>query len=152
MAGKMNISTNGGDIICRNNSRAIVLDTYYYSNWSADVPADAISTDYYDMVSGKLCYQLNAGRSEENQAWFQTLSEDRFPVPDNRHLPVWLFAGSYVNDSPDGIGTIQNSKFKIQNSEGEAIYNLNGQRVNGQWSNGKWPHGIYIINGRKTLR
>ena len=64
MAGKMNISTNGGDIICRNNSRAIVLDTYYYSNWSADVPADAISTDYYDMVSGKLCYQLNAGRSE----------------------------------------------------------------------------------------
>ncbi|MBQ7461416.1 MAG: CotH kinase family protein [Bacteroidaceae bacterium] len=152
MAGKMNISTNGGDIICRNNSRAIVLDTYYYSNWSADVPADAISTDYYDMVSGKLCYQLNAGRSEENQAWFQTLSEDRFPVPDNRHLPVWLFAGSYVNDSPDGIGTIQYSKFKIQNSEGEAIYNLNGQRVNGQWSNGKWPHGIYIINGRKTLR
>ena len=181
MAGSMNISSEGGDVICRNNSRAIVQDTYYYTDWNGTVPEAATSTDDYDMASGKLCYQLNAGRMEEKRAWYQTLDEDRYPLPDNRHLPVWYYDGSYVNESPDGIETIHNSQFIIHKSEGEAVYNLNGQMVNGKWSNGKcpndqmvngkwsngkwsngqmvngkwsngkYPHGIYITNGKKII-
>ena len=164
MTGKINISSNGGDIICRNNSRAIIIDTYYYSDWKANAPADAIRADYYDLVCGKLCYQLNAGRSEEKQAWFQTLSEDCFPVPDNRHLPVWLFAGSYVNDSPDGIEAIHNSsqssgaggtQFII--NDGTSVYDLSGRRVNTEaTSSFSTPHsslqkGIYIKGGKKIV-
>ena len=143
MAGNMNISSNGGDIICRNNSRAILLDTYYYSDWDAGVPADAISTDWHDMASGKLCYQLNAGRSEERQAWFQTLDEDHYPVPDNRHLPVWQYANSYINESPDAIRPqIANEKWL-----NDKWYDLSGRRINSM------PvHGIYIMNGKKMVR
>ena len=143
MTGNMNISSNGGDIICRNNSRAILLDTYYYSDWDAGVPADAISTDWHDMASGKLCYQLNAGRSEERQAWFQTLDEDHYPVPDNRHLPVWQYANSYINESPDAIRPqIANEKWL-----NDKWYNLSGRRINSM------PvHGIYIMNGKKMVR
>ena len=143
MAGNMNISSNGGDIICRNNSRAILLDTYYYSDWDAGVPADAISTDWHDMASGKLCYQLNAGRSEERQAWFQTLDEDHYPVPDNRHLPVWQYANSYINESPDAIRPqIANAKWL-----NDKWYDLSGRRINGLPA-----HGIYIMNGKKMVR
>jgi len=149
MAGKMNISSSGGDIICRNNSRAILLDTYYYSDWNADTPADAIRTDYHDMASGKLCYQLNAGRTEERMAWFQTLDEDHFPVPDNRHLPVWIYAGSYVNDSPDGLMTMQS--VQCETRHGEGVYTISGQMVNGKLSNGKYPQGIYIKDGKKIV-
>ena len=145
MAGKMNISSNGGDIICRNNSRAIVLDTYYYSNWNAGVPAEAIRTDSYDAANGKLCYQLNAGRKGDRQAWFQTLAEDHFPVPDNRHLPVWYYAGSYINEDPDGLETIQNPKSKIQNDE--AVYDLSGRRILTKPS-----RGVYIQHNRKYVK
>jgi len=154
MAGKMNISSASGDIICRNNSRAIVQDTYYYSDWEATVPAAAISTDFYEMSSGKLCYMLNAGRTEEKQAWFQTLSEDSFPVPDNRHLPIWLYAGSYINESPDGIEAIQNSsqssgaggtQFTIHSNG--TMYDLSGRQL----SNCQIQRGIYIKDGRKFI-
>ena len=154
MAGKMNISSASGDIICRNNSRAIVQDTYYYSDWEATVPTAAISTDFYEMSSGKLCYMLNAGRTEEKQAWFQTLSEDSFPVPDNRHLPIWLYAGSYINESPDGIEAIQNSsqssgaggtQFTIHSNG--TMYDLSGRQL----SNCQIQKGIYIKDGRKFI-
>ena len=142
MAGKMNISTANGDIICRNSSRAILLDTYYYSDWGATAPADAVSTDNYDMVSGKLCYQLNAGRSEGNHAWFQTLDEDQFPVPDNSHLPVWLYAGSYINENPDGMdGQMINAK-----QPNDECYDLSGRRILGRPA-----QGIYIKDGKKIV-
>ena len=62
-------------------------------------------------------------------------------------------------DSADGIGKIQNSKFsdalaprradkarnKIQN-EADAIYNLAGQRLS------KMQRGINIVNGKKILK
>ena len=167
MVGNLNISSSGGDVICRNNDRAIMSATYYLSpangNWG--VSSEAISTDTYDMVSGKLCYLLNVGRSEKDQTWFQTLDEDRYPLPDNRHLPVWLYEGAYVNESPDGIETMQNPKSNIQNDG--IIYDLSGRQiVNGasrlqshlgakaseKSSNNKLHRGIYINNGKKYVK
>lgn len=159
MAGKMNISSYGGDIICRNNSRAILFDTYYLSDWNADAPTDAIRTDSYDTASGKLCYQLNAGRTDDKRVWFQTLAEDAFPVPDSRHLPVWYYEGAYINESPDGIDRINNEEFTTHNDG--AVYDLAGRKVfqgtspkgSGEGAvNGQLPKGIYIKNGRKYVK
>lgn len=50
---------------------------------------------------------------------------------------------TYVWDDPNGIETIQNSQFKIQNN---SIYNLAGQRVS------KPAKGLYIIDGKKMLK
>ena len=140
MLGRMNISAEGGDIICRNNIRTIVLDTYYHLDWDISSPTDAISTDWYDMACGKLCYQLNAGRKDGRQAWFQTISEDSYPVPDNRHLPVWYFDNAYYNESPDGIETIDNGQWRMDNP----IFDLSGRRVVGTPA-----RGIYIRDGKK---
>lgn len=140
MMGKMNINSEGCDIICRNNSRAIILDTYYHIDWNISEPTDAISTDSYEMASGDLCCLLNAGRSEERQAWFQTLNEDNYPVPDNRHLPVWYYEGSYINEDPDGIQIVRNQETKAT----DEIYDLSGRRILGTPT-----RGIYIMNGRK---
>ena len=143
MAGTMNLSTEGGDVICRNNTNAIIADTYFLPGWSATVPADAIATDTYEARSGALCCLLNDGRAEERQAWFQTLDEDFLPVPDNRHLPVWFFDGTYVNESPDGLSAqLANGK-----SSDEKWFDLSGRRVLGTPS-----RGIYITNGKKVLR
>ncbi len=147
MAGAMNIRTEGCDVICRNSSSAILSDTYFLPGWSAGIPADAISTDSLEMGSGQLCCLLNAGRTEEKQAWFQTLDEDPFPVPDNRHLPVWPYGESYYNESPDGIETVHDSQFITDNNE--AVYDLSGRKIaNGKWLNGK-SQGIYITEGKK---
>ena len=143
MLGEMNISSSGGDVICRNPNNAILLNTYYYTDWAASRPADAISTDWYEMASGKLCYLLNDGRTEEKQAWFQTLEEDSYPLPDDRHMPVWLYEGDYYNESPDAIlAPMANGKW----ADGQ-IYDLSGRRINGLPR-----HGIYIVNRKKMLR
>ena len=147
MAGGMNISSEGGDIICRNNSRAIILDTYYLTDWNTGQATEAISTNAYDMACGKLCCQLNAGRSEERQAWFQTLDEDRYPVPDNRHLPVWYYEDAYVNESPDGLKEMHNSQ--ITNHNNGTIYDLSGRNVQSSMFNVQLRKGIYIKEGKK---
>lgn len=152
MLGKMNISSEGGDIICRNNRSAIILDTYYHIDWNISEPTDAVSTDWYDMACGKLCYQLNAGRSEERQAWFQTLSKDSYPVPDNRHLPVWKYDNAYYNESPDGIDEMKDDELKGFSStkskkNNGATYDLSGRII----VNGQLPRGIYIIDGHKVV-
>ena len=142
MIGNMNISSNGGDIICRNNSRAILFDTYYITSWSGSVPIDAISSDIFDMMHGKLCYELNAGRSEDQQVWFQTLDEDRYPVPDNRHLPVWYYEGSYFNENPDAIDIVALPR----REDKKGIYDLSGRRIIGTPT-----RGIYIKDGKKIV-
>lgn len=55
------------------------------------------------------------------------------------------FVLNFGEDDADGIGSIQNSKFKIQN-DNEAIYNLAGQRLN------KMQKGINIVKGKKILK
>ena len=103
MIGNMNISPSGGDVICRNSGNAFLEDTYYLSEWNAGVPAEAISTNHEDMANGKLCYQLNAGRTDDRRAWYQTLAQDEFPIPDKRHLPVWLNGESFTNENPSTV-------------------------------------------------
>ena len=53
---------------------------------------------------------------------------------------------NFDEDDADGIGLIQNSKFKIQN-EGEGWYDLSGRKLSGKPEKG----GIYIHNGKKVL-
>ena len=50
----------------------------------------------------------------------------------------------------DGIGPIQNSKFKIQN--GAEVYDLSGRKVNSKFKiqDSKLPKGIYVVNGKKV--
>ena len=69
----------------------------------------------------------------------------------NDNFSDWKYAvWQFVSTVDDGIETIQNSKFKIQN---EAIYDLSGRKI----VDGKLSHfshlkkGIYIINGRKVV-
>ena len=52
-----------------------------------------------------------------------------------------------LNFGEDEATSIQNSKFKIQNEEGTAWYNLDGRKLNGKPS----QKGIYINNGRKVI-
>ncbi len=59
---------------------------------------------------------------------------------------IKAFVMNFEEDDADGIGLIQNSKFKIQN-EGEEWYDLSGRKLSGKPEKG----GIYIHNGKKVL-
>ena len=56
----------------------------------------------------------------------------------------------YTRGNPTGLTAIDNGQ--QTRGDGDAIYNLAGQKVNGKWSDGKLPRGIYIINGKKVLK
>ena len=57
----------------------------------------------------------------------------------------------FPEDEETGVGSIQNSKFKIQN--GGEVYDLSGRKINFQLStfNSQLKKGIYIVNGKKVL-
>ena len=59
---------------------------------------------------------------------------------------IKAFVMNFDEDDADGIGLIQNSKFKVQN-EGEGWYDLSGRKLSGKPEKG----GTYIHNGKKVL-
>ena len=116
----------------------------------------ATAVNAEQLASGEVCYKLNGDQTEIN--WYQTLPSsdatveaDPYPVLFDTSLRVWFSNGSYTNDNPDGIKTIDNEQRTMGNA---AIYNLSGQRIdNSQFSihNSQLKHGIYIVNGKKTV-
>lgn len=87
------------------------------------------ASDGYSMQPMSYCFTAYDPRTFENLP----LVNDRIEVV----LPAGTGEGT-------GIETVQDSRFKVQDSE--ATYNLNGQRVNSSY------RGIVIQNGRKVLR
>ena len=79
-----------------------------YSNMGAQ--ATRCSAD--DILSGKLCYQLNGGKTMD-PIWYQTIGEDAYPVLDSTHRVVLRGEdGSYYNvtflaGDVDGNGIIE---------------------------------------------
>ena len=53
------------------------------------------------------------------------------------------FVLMFDDDGATSIGSIQNSKFEIQN--GAEVYNLSGQRLS------RMQKGVNIVNGKKVL-
>ena len=96
----------------------------------------ATTVNAEQLRSGEICYKLNGDQTEIN--WYQTIGEDEFPVLDNSHGIVIIQDGIYT-----GIETIDNRQQTTDN--GQAIYNLSGQRLN------KMQKGINIMNGKKVL-
>lgn len=141
MAGSFTCDSEGCNMICRNSSNAILINTYYLSHRDVPVPSDAICTNAYDMAQGALCYQLNMGGTDGKQAWYQTLNADAHPVPDSRHETVWLHEGMYVNEAPDAILA------PLARTKATGIYDISGRRLTGT------PHrGFYIVNNKKYVK
>jgi hypothetical protein len=143
--GNFNVGTNGGDIICRNNSLLLQDNCYYFSDWNVDIPRGVKKTNSTDYKNGALCYLLNGNRKDGDMAWYQTLDRDPYPVPDANHLPVYLWHdGTYHNDDETSLTPA------LSQREGEqAVYDLSGRKI----ANGQRPiaKGLYIVNGKKKI-
>lgn len=114
-----------------------------YNCYSTYPDKCATVIDATQVSSGELCYLLNQGNDEEATVWYQTIGLDDYPIFDTSHAEVLLAEdGTYYNEDLDGIETIQNSKFKIQ----DAVYDLSGRRVNS-----RFKKGVYILNGKKII-
>lgn len=91
------INSYGSDLLARNSSKVISSNNYFQGVWDAANDCGITLLTEKPVESGEACYLLNAGRTGNNMVWYQTLGEDNFPLPDNRHLPVWFIEGFYVN-------------------------------------------------------
>lgn len=89
--------------------------------------------------SNKLYFPASDRTIGSCRAYFQ------LDLDDSSHVKAFVM-NFREEDDADGIGLIQNSKFKIQN-EGEGWYDLSGRKLSGKPEKG----GIYIHNGKKVL-
>ena len=89
------------------------------------------AAEFDDVVSGKLCYDLNEGAG--STVFYQTLGTDEHPVLDATHGIVILKDGQYVNGEENAIETVSVSKMT------EGVYTLSGIRV------GSTHRGLTII-------
>ena len=75
-----------------------------------------------DVVSGKLCYDLNEGAGKT--VYYQTLGSDEHPVFDPTHGVVIKDGENYVNEGTEGIETVAKA---AANAEA-AVFSVSGVR------------------------
>ena len=92
-----------------------------------NVSTDTKKITKTDITGGKLCYLLNAGRSDENVLWRQNLKGtapvDGHPVLNSTHHIVFLDDQGYYN-IVDALEPLPAADAAI-----EGIYDLNGRRL-----------------------
>jgi len=137
---------NGSGLCGLITSGAIISNCYTTRGTIGDHEGSTLDNCYWgeEAVSmaptGELCYKLNGDQS--TIVWFQTLSEDAYPVLDATHsVVVKNEDGSYGNIT--GVEEIHNAQFIMHNND--AIYDLSGRKV----SKDNVSKGIYIIDGQK---
>ena len=141
--------TYGGAFVgrLRSHANSQFLNNYWLQgsapNASGENGITANVVNEEQLASGEVCFKLNG--DAEIPAWYQTLSEDAYPVLDPTHKVVlYDEINGYHNEGdedPDGISTIEHSTLNIEHS----IYNMAGQRLS------KPQKGINIVNGKKIL-
>ena len=75
-----------------------------------------------DVVSGKLCYDLNEGAGKT--VYYQTLGSDEHPVFDPTHGVVIKDGENYVNEGTEGIETVA----KVSTNAEAAVFSVSGVR------------------------
>lgn len=88
--------TWGNLTFVRNPGNAI-LNNCYYLNPLDVVDANAKHISAEELVNGAACYALNVGNTQD--AWFQTLDVDMFPVPNPSHAKVYRIGRSHCDGS-----------------------------------------------------
>lgn len=100
MIGTFTVSTSGSSLFSRNDANVHVENCYYSTTWGAAYNAGSTKVNDTQLKNGEVCYRLNRSVSDGSQAWYQTLEEDTYPVPDKRHKPVYSDEkGNYFNDA-----------------------------------------------------
>jgi hypothetical protein len=110
-------SVDGIRTFARYNGSAVSFTNCYEldGNQVTTVSAD-------DVVSGKLCYDLNEGAG--TTVFYQTLGSDEHPVFDPSHGVVKKDGDTYVNEDATAIETIA----EPATAEPAAVYSVSGVR------------------------
>ena len=83
------VGISGSDKLARHNSNVISSNNYFQGTWdAANDCGNVTSLTSSQVKSGEACFLLNNGCTGDEMAWYQTLGEDDYPVPDNRHKQV----------------------------------------------------------------
>lgn len=107
------VDTFDSDLLARNSQNVTSSNNYFHGNWNApnDCGNVTLLTDMQEK-SGEACILLNAGRTGNETAWYQTLGMDNYPVPDKTHKIVVY----------DGTNGYHNSILAMRQRHPKSIY------------------------------
>ncbi len=151
-------ATTPTDLIgrCLESNAPIVLNNVFYITHAENTNVERIwkgaaAVTAEAVTDGELCYRLNGDQSEI--VWFQTLTEDAYPVPDDRHLVVMVDEnGRFYNDG-QAIGQVKLEQYlpSVVN-----VYDIQGRLVRSgvdvRNALKDIPQGMYILGGKKVLK
>ena len=143
MLGDMDVDVSGSNMLARNPGTAILSNCYYCSPWLAEVPRNARPVSQAEQQDGSLCYLLNRGMTDGRQAWYQSLEDNPYPLPDKRLPVVYYVDGTYTNTLPDAIASPMATA--VRSADGR-IYDLSGRRIT------RPLRGIYVQGGRLIVK
>lgn len=84
------VQTGGSNTYCRNSGNGHYTNCYYLHHFN-DTPSGCKAIEAEDLLSGKATFNLNAGNTTD-PAWYQTLQQDAYPVPNSTHGIVFQIA------------------------------------------------------------
>ena len=114
------------------------------------LPFDEVEEVPYLYTNGRSIYPKSAGLYIY-QNGFERMGIKSIYYGGNERHETEIFYTVPNSLITDGIKSIDNGQWTMDNEAG-AIYDLSGrQMVKGKWSNGKLTKGLYIKNGKKYL-
>lgn len=87
--GDITVSTTNSDLLSGNSGNVVSLNNYFQGDWNAANNCGVTVLTEGQVESGETCCLLNAGRTGEEMAWYQTLGTDDYPIPDSSKPSVY---------------------------------------------------------------
>lgn len=108
VAGEIWVDTSkSNDIICRNNPS--VRNCYFLDSFGLYENPGSQQIEEEAMENGELAYKLN-GKVSGGENWYQTLDEDKYPVPFKSHKKVYATGHIKCNGQPSDDMVYSNEK------------------------------------------
>lgn len=140
--GDMQVQDQASGPIIRATNNPTVENCYFKTAFGEFAKSfeQAVQVSDEQLASGEVCVLLNG--AQENAPWFQTLTEDAYPVLQPNHKVVIKNEdGTYSNEGGSAIGIVTAEDTETP----EAIFNMMGQKVE------VTGRGLYIIGGKKVF-
>ena len=145
VGGIIGLMTNSSVSNCYTNSSNLVG---YMQSATVDEKSAASVTDER-FASGEICYLLNSSDNEDEDVWYQTLTEDSVPVLDNTHKKVISGGETYRNYETEFALTFDSGS-SYNDMDYVTRLDVNGNNVDKEDYDKKIPAGASVAIASKA--
>ena len=124
----------------------------FHGTYSGVSGADMLAGGFYALSNGELCKAASASAALGGFRWYVSVTDRATGLPVSpAALPAKMRIVEWGEEGGEVTG-IAAAPADAPRTAGAPVYDLNGRRVGTADAMDALPKGVYIVNGKKTIR